>query len=108
MRCWRIGAGAGRIGAADSPPRTGDPVALRLHNTKRHLLAFDLKFDRLSIIGAFDGECEQASGHLIAPGIEHRDERRGIGLPGQVDAILDFEAGFLAGENDMIIIIAKP
>ena len=50
----------------------------------------------------------QTCGHLVAPGIEHGDECRGVGLPGEVDAVFDFEAGFLAGENDMIIIIAKP
>ena len=60
---------------ADSPP------PLRFHNRERHLLAFDFERDRLSIVGAFDREREQACGHLIAPGVEHGDEGWRVGLP---------------------------
>ena len=83
------------------PNSRADPNSRCLDNFKRHFLAFKLGLDGLSVVGAFEAEAEKTFGHFGAPGVEHGDEGRGVGLPGHGDAVLDFEADFLARELEL-------
>lgn len=95
--------GTGAVAPACSalPNSRADPNSRCLDNFKRHFLAFKLGLDGLSVVGAFEAEAEETFGHFGAPGVEHGDEGRGVGLPGHGDAVLDFEADFLARELEL-------